>query len=267
VSQVNHGIDRLHVTFDDDSLVADAGLVLVATLVARLGLEGLIDQVVRLAGRVGGARPGRKVLTIVHAMIAGADCIDDTDRLRSGSTASLLGHRVIAPSTLGTFLRSFTFGHVRQLEAVVDRAIERAWKLGAGPAGTLTIDVDSTICEVHGYAKQGAAYGYTRVLGYHPLLATRADTGEVRDEGVVAPRVEQLALSAVVVADPAHDQAAAPVAALGHMGVAIGVVDALPRPLIDRVDRSAHRLALMDRDRETDTCPRQPVQHVVAVEP
>ena len=179
MSQVNHGIDRLYVTFDDDSLVADAGLVLVATLVARLGLEGLIDQVVRLAGRVGGARPGRKVLTIVHAMIAGADCIDDTDRLRSGSTASLLGHRVMAPSTLGTFLRSFTFGHVRQLEAVVGRAIERAWKLGAGPAGTLTIDVDSTICEVHGYAKQGAAYGYTRVLGYHPLLATRADTGEV----------------------------------------------------------------------------------------
>jgi hypothetical protein len=85
----------------------------------------------------------------------------------------------MAPSTLGTFLRAFTFGHVRQLEAVVGRAIERAWGLGAGPAGTLIVDVDSTICEVHGYQKQGAAYGYTRQLGYHPLLATRADTGEV----------------------------------------------------------------------------------------
>ena len=144
-----------------------------------MGLEALIDSTVRLVGRAGGARSGRKVLTVVHAMIGGADCIDDTDRLRAGSTAAVLGHQVMAPSTLGTFLRAFTFGHVRQLEAVLGRAIERAWGLGAGPAGTLIIDVDSTICAVHGYQKQGAAYGYTRVLGYHPLLATRADTGEV----------------------------------------------------------------------------------------
>jgi len=179
VSPVKHGIDRVRVTFDEESLVADAGLLLVATLTARLGLEALVDATVRLVGRVGGARPGRKVLTLVHAMIAGGDCIDDTGRLGSGSTGAVLGHRVMAPSTVGTFLRSFTFGHVRQLEAVVGRVLERAWKLGAGPAGTLVIDVDSTICEVHGYAKGGAAYGYTRQLGYHPLLATRADTGEV----------------------------------------------------------------------------------------
>ena len=179
MSTVNHGIDRVRVTFDEDHLVADAGLVLVATLVGRLGLEGLVNRVVRLSGRVGGAMPGRKVLTIVHAMAAGAGCIDDADRLRSGATGKVLGHRVMAPSTLGTFLRAFTFGHVRQLEAVVGKAIERAWGLGAGPTGTLVVDVDSTICEVHGYQKQGAAYGYTRVLGYHPLLATRADTGEV----------------------------------------------------------------------------------------
>mgnify|MGYP001817714434 CR=1 FL=1 len=176
---VNHGIDRVRATFDDESLIADAGLVLVATLVGRLGLERLIDSTVRLIGRVGGADPGRKVLTVVHAMMAGADCIDDTNRLRAGSTGAVLGHRVMAPSTLGTFLRAFTFGHVRQLEAVIGKAIERAWGLGAGPAGTLVVDVDSTICEVHGYHKQGAAYGYTRKLGYHPLLATRADTGEV----------------------------------------------------------------------------------------
>jgi hypothetical protein len=179
VRTVKHGIDRVEVTFDDESLVADAGLVLVATVVARLGLESLVDSMVRLVGRVGGSRPGRKVLTVVHAMAVGADCIDDTNRLRAGSTGAVLGHRVMAPSTLGTFLRSFTFGHVRQLEAVVGKAIERAWGMGAGPAGTLVIDVDSTICEVHGYAKGGAAYGYTRQLGYHPLLATRADTGEV----------------------------------------------------------------------------------------
>ncbi|MBK6857932.1 MAG: IS1380 family transposase [Microthrixaceae bacterium] len=176
---VNHGIDRIRVTFDDESLVADAGLLLVATVAARLGLEALINSTVRLAGRVGGARPGRKALTLIHAMISGADCIDDTNRLRAGATGAVLGHRVMAPSTLGTFLRSFTFGHVRQLEAAVGKAIERAWGAGAGPTATLIVDVDSTICEVHGYAKAGAAYGYTKVLGYHPLLATRADTGEV----------------------------------------------------------------------------------------
>ena len=86
----------------------------------------------------------------------------------------------MAPSTLGTFLRSFTFGHVRQLDKVIAETIRRAWTGGAGPAAEpMTIDMDSTICEVHGKAKHGAAYGYTRRLGYHPLLATRADTGEV----------------------------------------------------------------------------------------
>lgn len=179
MSPVKHGIDRVRVVFDDESLVADAGLVLTATLTNRLGLEALIGESVRLVGRPGGARPGAKVMTLVHAMTIGADCIDDADQLRAGATAGVLGHRVLAPSTLGTFLRSFTFGHVRQLEAVLGQATERAWRLGVGPAGTLVIDVDSTICEVHGYQKQGAAYGYTRRLGYHPLLATRADTGEV----------------------------------------------------------------------------------------
>ena len=92
----------------------------------------------------------------------------------------MLPHKVMAPSTLGTFLRSFTFGHVRQLDSVLGEAIRRAWSLGAGPgAARLVIDIDSTICEVCGKAKSGAGYGYTRVLGYHPILATRADTGEV----------------------------------------------------------------------------------------
>jgi PII-like signaling protein len=86
----------------------------------------------------------------------------------------------MAPSTLGTFLRAFTFGHVRQLDAVIAETIRRAWSLGAGPGSSpMTIDVDSTICEVFGKAKGGAAYGYTRVLGYHPLVATWAKTGEV----------------------------------------------------------------------------------------
>src|SRR3954463_8086035 len=89
-------------------------------------------------------------------------------------------HQVAAPSTLGTFLRAFTFGHVRQLDRVLADTLTRAWAAGAGPGEErLVVDVDSFVGEVHGRAKQGAAFGYTRVRGYHPLLATRADTGEV----------------------------------------------------------------------------------------
>ncbi len=180
MKRVSRGIDRIEVTFDDDNLVANAGLLLVSTLVVRLGLEELINTTVNLAGRVGGSRPGRKVLTLVHSIVSGGSHIDHADVLRSGATQSVLSHRVMAPSTLGTFLRSFTFGHVRQLEAVVGKALERAWSLGAGPGeARLVVDVDSTVCEVAGQAKAGAAFGYTKVLGYHPLLATRADTGEV----------------------------------------------------------------------------------------
>jgi hypothetical protein len=179
VTRVSHAIDRVEVSFDDPNLVANAGLLLTATLSARLGLEALIDATVKLGGRVGGARPGRKVLTLTHAMIAGATHIDHTDVLRAGSTSAVLGHRVMAPSTIGTFLRSFTFGHVRQLEAVNGQALERAWSAGVGPADNMVIDIDSTICPVDGNQKQGAGYGYTHQLGYHPILATRADTGEV----------------------------------------------------------------------------------------
>jgi hypothetical protein len=179
VPRVSHAIDRVEVSFDDPNLVANAGLLLTATLAERLDLEALIDGTVKLAGRVGGACPGRKVLTLTHAMIAGGTHIDHADVLRAGSTAAVLGHRVMAPSTLGTFLRSFTFGHVRQLEAVNGRALERAWTAGVKPSSALVVDIDSTICEVVGKHKQGAGYGYTRKLGYHPILATRADTGEV----------------------------------------------------------------------------------------
>ncbi len=112
-------------------------------------------------------------------MIAGGTHIDHADLLRAGSTASVLGHRVMAPSTIGTFLRAFTFGHVRQLEAVNGHALERAWAAGVVPVGGLVIDLDSTICPVDGVAKQSAGYGYTGQLGYHPILATRADTGEI----------------------------------------------------------------------------------------
>ena len=180
MSRVSHGIDRLAVTFDDPNLVANSGLVLVATLVGRLGLERLVNRTVRLVGLVGGALPGRKVLTLIHTIIAGGSHIDHAEILRSGNTASVLGHRVMAPSTLGSFLRAFTFGHVRQLEAVVGETLRRAWALGGGPGpDRLVVDLDSTVCEVAGKTKQGAAFGYTKVLGYHPILATRSGTGEI----------------------------------------------------------------------------------------
>jgi Transposase DDE domain group 1 len=172
--------DSATVVFDDERAVANAGVVLPALLAGRLGIEALVDGAVDLGGRTGAANPGRKVMTMISAMALGADCIEDCDVLRSGQTAAVLGHDVVAPSTLGTFLRAFTFGHVRQLDRVLGETLTRAWAAGAGPGGErLVVDVDSFVGEVHGYGKQGAAFGYTRQRGYHPILASRADTGEV----------------------------------------------------------------------------------------
>ena len=175
------GLDAMRVAFDDERAVSDAGMVLVATLAQRLGIEALAQRMVRLRpDRPGARNAGRKVMALIYAMALGADCIDDCDVLRAGRTRRLLGGWIAAPSTLGTFLRAFTFGHVRQLDRVSGVALTRAWNAGAGPgSGRLVVDIDSFIGEVHGYRKQGAAFGYTGKRGYHPMLATRADTGEV----------------------------------------------------------------------------------------
>jgi hypothetical protein len=174
------GLDGVRVCFDDERVVSDAGVMLVATLAQRLGIEAMARSLVRLRrDRPGAANAGRKVMALIFAMVLGADSIDDTGVLRAGRSDRLLGGWLPAPSTLGTFLRAFTFGHVRQLDRLLGRAIERAWKAGAGPGdGRLVIDVDSFVGEVCGRLKQGAAYGYTQLLGYHPILATRADTRE-----------------------------------------------------------------------------------------
>ena len=175
------GLDGVEVVFDDERLVSDAGIALVATLAGRLGLEALAGRMVRLTGgRSGAANAGRKVMALVYAMLLGADSIDDCEVLRAGRTRRLLGGWLPAPSTLGTFLRAFTFGHVRQLDRLLAQALTRAWRAGAGPGEErLVVDVDSFIGEVHGYKKQGASFGYTKKRGYHPLLASRAGSGEV----------------------------------------------------------------------------------------
>ena len=178
MSRIAGGIDGLEAVFDDASLVGDAGLLLAGTLMQRLGLEALIDATVRPSGA--GRGSGRKVLSLVASMLVGGCCIDDAQRLRSGSAAAVLPFAPLAPSTLGTFLRSFTFGHVRQLDKALESAQMRAWSVGAAPdVAEMTVDLDSTVCEVCGKAKHGAAYGHTKVLGYHPLVAVRSDTGEV----------------------------------------------------------------------------------------
>ncbi len=177
---VNGLPDSARVVFDDERAVANAGVMLPAVLADRLGIEALIDQIVDLGERPGAPNPGRKVMSLLSAMMLGADCIDDCEVLRSGQTSWVLGHVVAAPSTLGTFLRAFTFGHVRQLDKVFAETLARAWANGGGPGDQrLVVDVDSFVGEVYGYDKQGAGYGYTHKRGYHPIVATRAGTGEV----------------------------------------------------------------------------------------
>src|SRR5205807_3709476 len=162
------GLDGVEVVFDDERLVSDAGIALVATLAGRLGIERLVGRFVRLRrDRPGAANAGRKVTALIYAMLLGADCIDGCELLRAGRTRRLLGGWLPAPSTLGTFLRAFTFGHVRQLDRVLGEALTRAWRTGAGPGdGRLVVDLDSFIGEVHGYRKQGVGFGYTKQRGH-----------------------------------------------------------------------------------------------------
>ena len=173
--------DRIDIAFDDDRLVADAGLLLPATLAQHLGLQELADSCVDLGDAPGRANAGDKLLTLIASALAGGDCIDDAAALRAGGTASVLGCTVKAPSTLGTFLRSFNWGHVRQLDRLSRELLARNWAAGAGPGDApLTIDLDSTLCETYGLAKEGARQpGYSGARGYHPLLAVAAGTGEV----------------------------------------------------------------------------------------
>jgi hypothetical protein len=176
----SYDLERLDVVFDDDHAVPNAGLLVVARLSEVLGIEAVTDRCVRLGKRVGASRPGRKLLTLMHSIVLGGDFIDDIRVLRAGSTSNVLGHQVMAESTCGTFLRSFTFGHVKQLDRVFGILLKRAWGHGCGPGDDpVTIDLDSTVAQTYGSRKQGTGFAYTKVVGYHPLIATRASTGEI----------------------------------------------------------------------------------------
>jgi hypothetical protein len=176
----SHSLDRVRVVFDDDHLVADAGLILPATLAEHLGVRDLFETYVDLGDAPGHANVGHKAMTVVHAVLADADSIHDCDVLRSASTQQVLGHGVLAPSTIGVFLRSFTWGHSRQLDRVAGELLARAWAAGAGPDGPVTIDIDSSIVETYGLQKQGGSrFTYSHVRGYHPLFATIAGSGDV----------------------------------------------------------------------------------------
>jgi len=166
--------------FDDPNLVSSAGLVPVLALADSVGLRTLADEHLSVPSDKG-ANAGLKVASLVAGMVAGADSIDDMGLLRHGGMGRVF-EKAYAPSTLGSFLRSFTFGHVRQLDALASRLLTglaaHAPLIGApcdacDDADSLVlIDIDDSIIEVHGYAKQGSGYGYSGVRGLNALLAT-----------------------------------------------------------------------------------------------
>jgi hypothetical protein len=169
--------------FDDPNLVSAGGLVPVLALADSAGLARLAGEHLSVPGDKG-ANAGLKVASLVAGMVAGADSIDDMALLRHGGMSRVFA-RAYAPSTLGSFLRSFTFGHVRQLDAVASRFLtglaaaggQAAHVIGDGTGGRVLVDIDDTIIEVHGYAKQGAGFGYSGVRGLNTLLATATTAG------------------------------------------------------------------------------------------
>lgn len=178
--RASHNLARVSATFDHDGLMPHGGLVVAGALAQKLGVAELVDGHVT-ATRAGAVNASAKALTVIGSALAGGDCIDDVAALGAGATRRLFDG-VRAPSTVGTWLRSFIWAQVRQLDAVTRILLARAWAAGLGPDldADLTIDIDSTVVETYGLAKQGAQrFAYTGVRGYHPLIASLADTGEL----------------------------------------------------------------------------------------
>ena len=190
--QVSHTRAAVSVSFDEENLVSPTGLVPVMRLAEDAGLHSLADEWIKIPTDKG-ANAGLKVAALVAGMVAGADSIDDMAVLRHGGMKKIF-KGCYAPSTLGSFLRAFTFGHVKQLDAVASRFLinlARTAPLFGDPSGKdfLFVDVDDTIIEVHGYQKQGSGYGYSGVRGLNTVLATasREDTAPV----IIAQRLRK----------------------------------------------------------------------------
>src|SRR3954451_22052769 len=178
--------------FDDPNLVSSAGLVPIMALSRSTGLHELAQDHLTVPTDKG-ANAGLKVTSLVAGMVAGADSIDDMALLRQGGMGRLFAN-AYAPSTPGSFLRSFTFGHVRQLDAVASRLLTRLANQGpliaaADAGGRVLVDIDDTIIEVHGHAKQGSGYGYSGVRGLNALLATVSTSQSA--PVVVVPRLRK----------------------------------------------------------------------------
>lgn len=172
--QSSHAAAAVSSVFDDPNLIAYGGLGPVVRLAERCGLPAPADEYIHLPRSKDGtgAFPAAKLMSLVGGMVAGADSIEDMDRLRHGAMPRLFtGAR--APSTLGSFLRSFTHGHVKQLHAVARRLLSRLaahTPLLPGANQVAYVDIDDTIRRTHGYAKQGTGYGYSKVKGVNALL-------------------------------------------------------------------------------------------------
>jgi hypothetical protein len=187
--QVSHKFAMESAVFDDDNLVSCAGLVPVMRLAEQAGLARLVSEKVRISApriKSGSANPAPKLATLIAGMCAGADCIDDIDMIRSGGMKTLFGG-VYAPSTVGTLLREFTFGHARQLESVLREhlvALCGRVELLPGADERVFVDIDSPLRPVYGHAKQGASYGHTKIAGkailrkgLSPLATTISTSG------------------------------------------------------------------------------------------
>lgn len=199
--KVSHRFDRDSAVFDDDHLVSCAGVVPVMTLAAQTGLPGLLAEKVHIAEpkiKSGSANPAPKLATLIAAMCAGADCIDDVDVVRSGGMKTLFG-AVYAPSTVGTLLREFSFGHARQLESVLREhlvALCGRIELLPGADQRVFVDIDSLLRPVYGHSKQGASYGHTKIAGKQVLRKGLSPLATTISTAGTAPMISGMRLRA-----------------------------------------------------------------------
>ena len=236
------------VVFDEPNLVSHAGLVPAVALAGRAGLIELVDQHLSVPGGAGVAA-GLKVSALVSGMVAGADSIADMDVLRHGAMGRIFDG-IRAPSTLGTFLRAFTFGHVRQLDAVAARVL--AGLAGATPiidpaAAVTYVDIDDTVRATHGYAKQGAGYGYTKVKGLNALFGVVSSAG--RAPVIVATRLRKGAVNSARGANRLVADALATTARCGVGGLVVLRADSafFNRDVIAAATRAGARFSITAR--------------------